>query len=92
MIERAKIVMDTPLGEVTISGSYRVVMEVQKRCNAHDKLLKALDAAHEYLTDQAANMDVNGASISAELALLLVKLEQAIALAEGEGSDTAQSS
>jgi len=52
MTEQARIVMDTPLGEVTISGSYRVVMEVQKRCNAHHRLLTACIEAYELLEDR----------------------------------------
>jgi len=85
-------VVSTVSTEQVIEHHAEIAAEIVQRCNAHDKLLEVLDAAHEYLTDHAANMDVNGNSINAELALLLVQLEQALALAEGESSDTSQSS
>jgi len=43
-MELATVVMETPLGDVTISGGYELVMEVQARCNAHDALAKACKA------------------------------------------------
>jgi len=37
--------MDTPLGEVEISGGYEIVMEAQKRCNAYESVVAQRDVA-----------------------------------------------
>jgi len=97
-------------GYLKASGDYRVMetdgnilapclaeekaLEIVQACNAYDDLLAACKAALEYLSDQAADLDISEPheSISAEMALLLVqleKVERAIAKAEETTNDRA---
>ena len=47
------VCMETPLGDVTISGGPDIVEEIVKRCNAHADLLAALQA-HQAVGEHVA--------------------------------------
>lgn len=55
-MEHATIVMETPLGDVTIAGGYEIVTEVQARCNAHDALTSDVERQEAKIADLRADL------------------------------------
>ena len=69
------VVMETPLGDITISGSLAVVDEAVRRYNSHKALLEMCKVLHDELTSYVTPT-IYDRSLLADLAALLKKTEE----------------
>ena len=68
------VVIETPLGEATISGVPDIVEEIVKRCNAYAKLLAMCKALYDELTSYVSPV-VYDLSLVSELEQLIKQVE-----------------
>ena len=70
------VCMETPLGDVTISGGPEIVDEVVKRCNSHKALLEMCKALHDELTSYVTPT-IYDADLIVDLAGVIAHAEEA---------------